>query len=116
MKIWRISSLTLAIAAAFPLPAVAQSNAELLKELRALRDRVTQLEDKLKAAEAKPAPAAAAPASGWAAAPAPAGMTPDQARELGRLAVKVDALEDQRESSPFKGLVISASIDPTFIG
>jgi hypothetical protein len=42
-------------------------------------------------------------------------MTPDQARELGRLAVKVDALEDQRESSPFKGLVISASIDPTFI-
>ena len=115
MKIWRISSLTLAIAAAFPLPAAAQSNAELLKELRALRDRVTQLEDKLKAAEAaKPAPAAAA-APVVVPAPVAAGMTPDQARELGRLAVKVDALEDQRESSPFKGLVISASIDPTFI-
>jgi hypothetical protein len=53
--------------------------------------------------------AAAAPA------PVPVGMTPDQARELGRLAVKVDALEDQRDSSPFKGLVISGSIDPVFI-
>ncbi|OYY66648.1 MAG: hypothetical protein B7Y51_01215 [Burkholderiales bacterium 28-67-8] len=118
MTIWRSSCLALAITAAFPLSAAAQSNAELLKELRALRDRVTQLEDKLKTAEAaKPAsaPVAAAPAPGWAAAPASAGMTPDQARELGRLAVKVDALEDQRDSSPFKGLVISGSIDPVFI-
>ena len=57
MTIWRSSCLALAVAAAFPLPAAAQSNAELLKELRALRDRVTQLEDKLKTAEAaKPAP------------------------------------------------------------
>ena len=119
MTIWRSSCLALAVAAAFPLPAAAQSNADLLKELRALRDRVTQLEDKLKTAEAaKPASApvaAAAPAPGWAAAPVPAGMTPDQARELGRLAVKVDALEDQRESSSFKGLKISGSIDPVFI-
>ena len=57
MTIWRYSSLALAVAATFPLPAAAQSNAELLKELKALRDRVTQLEDKLKAAEA-PKPAA----------------------------------------------------------
>ena len=50
MTIWRYSSLALAVAATFPLPAAAQSNAELLKELKALRDRVTQLENKLKAA------------------------------------------------------------------
>jgi hypothetical protein len=116
MTIWRSACLALAVAAIFPLPAAAQSNAELLKELRALRDRVTQLEDKLKTAEAaKPASAPVATAPGWAAAPVPAGMTDDQARELGRLAVKVDALEDQRDSSPFKGLVISGSIDPVFI-
>ena len=116
MTIWRSACLALAVAAIYPLPAAAQSNAELLKELRALRDRVTQLEDKLKTTEAaKPASAPVATAPGWAAAPVPAGMTDDQARELGRLAVKVDALEDQRDSSPFKGLVISGSIDPVFI-
>jgi hypothetical protein len=114
MKIWRISSVTLAIAAAFPLPAAAQSNAELLKELKALRDRVTQLEDKLKAAEA-PKPAPAAPVAVAPAAPAVVGMTPDQSREMGRLAVKVDALEDERENSFLKGLEIHGSMDPTFI-
>ena len=53
--------LWLALAASFP--AAAQSNDELLKELRALRDRVTELEKKLQAA---PAPAAvpAKPANG----------------------------------------------------
>ncbi len=114
MKIWRISSVTLAIAAAFPLPAAAQSNAELLKELKALRDRVTQLENKLKAAET-PKPAPAAPVAVAPAAPAVVGMTPDQAREMGRIAVKVDALEDERENSFLKGLEIHGSIDPAFI-
>ena len=38
MTIWRYSSLALAVAATFPLPAAAQSNAELLKELKALLD------------------------------------------------------------------------------
>ncbi len=42
MRTWKCTVMTLAIAAAFPLPASAQSNEELLKELRALRDRVTQ--------------------------------------------------------------------------
>jgi opacity protein-like surface antigen len=114
MKIWRISSVALAIAVAFPLPAAAQSNAELLKELKALRDRVTQLENKLKAAE-EPKPAPAAPVAAAPAAPAIVGMTPDQAREMGRIAVKVDALEDERENSFLKGLEIHGSIDPAFI-
>lgn len=121
MKAWQPTALTLAIAIAivFPLPAAAQSHDELFKELKALRDRVTQLEDKLKAAmAAKPVPApvpavVAAPAT--AAVTAPPGMTPDQQRELARVALKVDSLEEERENSSFKGLVISGSIDPTFI-
>jgi hypothetical protein len=118
MKLWQPTLLTLAIAAAFPLPAAAGTNEELLKELRALRDRVTQLEEKLKAVDkakavaAPPAPVAVVPAP---APPAPAGMTPDQARELSRLAVKVDSLEEAQETSFAKGMTINGSIDPTFI-
>ena len=111
MKTWHCTVLTLAIAAAFPLQASAQSNEELLKELRALRDRVTQLEEQLKSAAVPQAPAAAIPP----AAVAPAGMTPDQAREMARLALKVDTLAEERENSNFKGLTISGSVDPTFI-
>ncbi len=113
MKIWQPTVLTLAIGVAFPLSAAAQSNEELLKELRALRDRVTQLEDKLKSAESIKASAAPAPTPTTTAAPA--GMTPDQAREMARLALKVDTLEEERENSNFKGLTINGSIDPTFI-
>ena len=120
MKLWQPTLLTLAIAAAHPLPAMADTNAELLKELRALRDRVTQLEEKLKTVEkakavaTPPAPVAVAPPPP-PPAPAPAGMTPDQARELSRLAIKVDSLEEAQENSFSKGMTINGSIDPTFI-
>ena len=74
--------LGLALAEAFP--AAAQSNEELLKEMRALRERVNELEKKLQAAPA----AATPPAAGqW-------GMTPEQARELNRIAVKTEGLQD----------------------
>jgi hypothetical protein len=55
MKLHAPTALVLALATAFP--ALAQSNEELLKELRALRDRVTQLEQKLQQQQ----PAAALP-------------------------------------------------------
>ena len=44
MKNWKLASLTVAILAAFPAVSFAQSNAEVLTELRALRERVVDLE------------------------------------------------------------------------
>lgn len=105
MRTWKHTALALALASAFP-AAMAQSNAEVLKELQALKNRVAELEAKLKAAEAaKPAPAAQAQ---W-------GMTPEQAAEFNRIAVKTEALEDARDASGLKGLKISGYMDPTYI-
>lgn len=106
MRTWKQTALALALASAFP-AAMAQSNAEVLKELQALKDRVAELEAKLKAAQgAKPAvPAGSAQ---W-------GMTPEQAAEFNRIAVKTEALEDARDASGLKGLKISGYMDPTYI-
>lgn len=98
MKTIHHTALALALAAAFP--ALAQSNADVLRELQALKAQVAELEAKLKAQEAtKPQ---------W-------GMTPDQARELNRITVKTEALEDSRDASGLKGLKISGYADPTWI-
>jgi Protein of unknown function (DUF3138) len=99
----RITLLAIALAAAFP--AAAQSNAEVMNELKALRDRVNQLEQQLKDSQAK---AATAPAPQW-------GMTPEQAAELNRLTVKTEALEDSREASGFLGLKISGQMQAAYI-
>lgn len=101
MKLFAPTALVLSLAAAFP--AVAQSNEELLKELRALRERVNQLEQKL-AAPSQPA-----------AQPGQWGMTPEQARELSRIAVKTESLQDNFTDQGFKGLKISGQMDPTYI-
>ncbi|MDT7834689.1 DUF3138 family protein [Aquabacterium sp. OR-4] len=85
-------------------PALAQSNADILKELQALKDKVAELENKLKATEAKAAPAVGQ----W-------GMTPEQARELNRVVVKTEALEDAVESQGLKMLKISGFMDPTYL-
>jgi hypothetical protein len=96
--------LWLALTAAFP--AAAQSNEELLKELRALRERVSELEKKVQQA---PAVTPAPPAAGqW-------GMTPEQARELNRIAVKTEGLQDSMADQGLKGLKISGQMDPTYI-
>lgn len=101
MKILAPTVIALAAAAACG-PAAAQSTAELLKELQALKERVQQLEDKLKAT----APAAAS--GQW-------GMTPEQVRELNRVTIKAEALQDNFADQGLKGLTISGQIDPTFI-
>ena len=98
MKSIPCTALALALAAAFP--AAAQGSGELLKELEALKAKVTELENRLKTQEAqKPQ---------W-------GMTPDQARELNRVTVKTEALEDARDESGLKQMTISGYADPTFI-
>ncbi len=105
MKLPAPTALVLALTAGACLPAHAQGNDDLLKELRALRDRVTELEKKLQAA---PAAATTPPAGQW-------GMTPEQVRELNRIAVKTESLQDNFADQGFKGLKISGQIDPTFI-
>jgi hypothetical protein len=103
-----LTALAIALAAAFP--AQAQTNAEVLQELKALRERVADLEKKLQAASAatpSPSPASAAPKQ-W-------GMTPEQVQELNRIAVKTEALQDNFADQGYKGLKISGQIDPTYI-
>ncbi|MBL8331254.1 MAG: DUF3138 family protein [Rubrivivax sp.] len=92
------TAMALALAAAFP--AQAQSNADILKELDALKAKVAELEKKLKAQEEKKPE--------W-------GMTPEQARELNRVTVKAEAMEDSRDASGLKQLTISGYADPTYI-
>jgi hypothetical protein len=94
----RLTVLAAALASAFP--ALAQSNADVLNELKALRDRIAELEKKLEAAKPKDGQ--------W-------GMTPEQARELNRVTVKTEALEDSRDAQGLKNLTISGYADPTFI-
>ena len=94
MKLFPVTALALALAVAFP--AQAQSNADILKELQALKDKVAELENKLKAQDAKLPPAAGQ----W-------GMTADQARELSRATLKAEATEDALESQGLKQLSIS---------
>jgi len=106
MKHWQHTTIALALTAAFPC-AMAQSNADVMKELDALKARIAELEAKLKAAESA-RPAGAAPGAQW-------GMTPEQAAELNRVTVKAEALEDSRDASGFKGLKITGFMDPSYI-
>jgi hypothetical protein len=99
----KFTLLALALAAA--LPATAQTNAEVMNEIKALRDRVNQLEQQLKESQAK---AAAAPTPQW-------GMTPEQAAELNRLTVKTEALEDSREAGGFTGLKVSGQMQVAYM-
>ncbi|HSW09172.1 DUF3138 family protein [Aquabacterium sp.] len=105
MSRFKLSLVTLAALASLGSGAQAQSNDEVLKELRALRDRVTELERKLKDAEAKSAKPAEAQ---W-------GMTPQQVQDFNRIAVKTEALEDAIESQGLKMLKISGYADPTYL-
>jgi hypothetical protein len=107
MKLWQPTALAqaaaLALGATLCGGAAAQSNADLLKEIQALKARVAELEGK------QPAAGAAAPATPqW-------GMTPEQSAEFNRIAVKTEATEDNIEAWGLKGLTISGYMEPTFI-
>jgi hypothetical protein len=105
MKLLQPSVLMLALATAWP--AQSQTNADILKELAALKAKVAELESRLKAAETKPA-APAGQGSQW-------GMTPEQVRELNRVTVKTEALEDAVEAQGLKALKVSGFMDPAWI-
>jgi hypothetical protein len=107
MKFWKPAALTLALAAAYPGAALAQTNADLLKELKALRDRVGELEKKL-ADKPAPAPVPVAAEKQW-------GMTPEQVQDFNRIAVKTEATEDNLATQGLKGLTISGFIEPAYI-
>lgn len=113
MKLFHCTALALALATAFP--ALAQSNADVMKELQALKDKVAELEGKLKAQEAKAPAAAAAAGTAGAAGTAQWGMTSDQTRELNRATMKAEATEDAMESQGLKMLKISGFMDPTYL-
>lgn len=90
-----VTALGLALPAlAMPTFAQAQSNADLLKELQALKTRIQQLETQMAEQAAKP--------------------TVDPV-EFNRIAVKTEAMEDANEALGFKGLKISGYMDPTYI-
>ncbi|MEY2688896.1 MAG: hypothetical protein RL375_3094 [Pseudomonadota bacterium] len=107
MKHWQPTALAQAAALALGVVlsggAAAQSSSDVLKELQALKARVAELEDKLKAADAgKPAGAQ------W-------GMTPEQLGEFNRVAVKTEAMEDARDAAGLKLFKISGYMDPTYV-
>lgn len=99
-KFWHPTALSLALLAAFPLAAGAQSLEDLRKEQKALKDKVTALEQKLKDAETKPTEG---------------GMTAQEKQDFNRIAIKTEALEDNQEAMGFRGLKISGQMDPSFI-
>ena len=101
MKVLAPTALALAVAA-LATPVHAQSTADLLKELQALKDRVNELEKKLQAAPKPPA------AGQW-------GMTPEQAKELSRITIKAESLQDNFADQGYKGLKVSGAIDPTYL-
>jgi hypothetical protein len=103
---FRPGLLAIALAAAFP--AAAQSNAEILSELRALKERVADLERQLKQSQARQASAAQPATAQW-------GMTPEQVAEMNRLTVKAEAIEDAREAGGLQGLKISGQMQAAYI-
>jgi hypothetical protein len=96
---WTLSALALAITALAPQFAGAQSNADILRELNALKARIAELEARLRQAEQS----------------GDKGMTAEQQSELNRITVKAEALEDARDAAGFKGLKIAGYMDPSFI-
>src|SRR5574343_949941 len=121
IRAFPLAALTCALLAASPAHA-ADPNTALLKELKALKARVAELEKQqatqdaaLAAAPAAPAVVAATPAPVPMPAPVARGMTEDQQQEFNRIAVKTEALEDARDMAGLKGLKVAGYMDPTWV-
>ncbi|MEY4749166.1 MAG: hypothetical protein RIQ60_1380 [Pseudomonadota bacterium] len=99
----KLTPLALALAATLVVPAhaLAQSSSDIGQELKALKDRIAELEKKLAQQQH--------PTSGqW-------GMTAEQVTSFNRIQVKTEALEDAVESQGLKMLKVSGIMDPTYI-
>ena len=95
----KLSVLTVAIAAIFPMAqtAHAQTNAELKQEIELLKKQLQVLMDKVDASTAAASQGAVDP------------------QEFNRIKIKAESTEDTFESSGLKGLKISGMADPTYI-
>jgi hypothetical protein len=91
---WLVVGALGALLPTLALSQTASAQQELLQELRALKARVTELEQRLEAQAAQET---------------------ERQQEFNRIAVKTEALEDSREMLGFKGLKISGWADPTYI-
>ncbi|MBI3524175.1 MAG: DUF3138 family protein [Betaproteobacteria bacterium] len=103
----KLKQVAVAVALAFPMLASAQSNAELQKQIEALKAEVSQL----KAMVMHGATTQAAQAAQTAQAAANA-VDPE---EFNQVKVQVEALQDQQETAGFKGLRISGGFDPVYM-
>jgi hypothetical protein len=92
----KLKKIAVAVALALPLVAGAQSNEELKNEIELLKAQVKELSAMMKQQAAAPA----------------ATVDPGEFKQI---ASKVEGLIDDKEASGFKGLRISAGIDPTYI-
>jgi Protein of unknown function (DUF3138) len=102
----RLAPIALLLALVFQAPAALaadKATQDILNELKALKDRISELEKKLDAQQAKPADTGGQ------------GMTAEQQQDFNRIAVKAEALEDSRDMLGFKGLKVSGYMDPAFI-
>lgn len=90
--------------------AMAQTPAELMRELQDLKAKVQALEQQLQkaAASSSATPGAGAATPQW-------GMTADQVREFNRVRIKTEALEDNFADQGYKGLQIKGMLDPTYL-
>ncbi len=98
----KINEIAIAVTLAFPMLAFAQSNAELQRQIEALKAEVNQL-------KALMTRSATAPVS--AQVPVPV-VDPD---EFNQVRVKVEAMQDQQATAGFRGLRFSGGIDPVYM-
>lgn len=104
MRILTLAILALPLTVAFPTRAADPTPAEMNQQLKALQERVRELEKAAQASKAAQAQGQAAP-----------GMTPEQQQDFDRIKVKSEALEDWRDAAGLKGLKISGYADPTYV-
>jgi hypothetical protein len=93
MRILTLTTLTLALAGAFPTRA-ADPSPDVNQQLKDLQQRVRELEKSQKEAP---------------------GMTPEQQQDLNRTTVKAEALEDWRDAAGLKGFKVSGYMDPSYV-